>query len=74
VPAAVSAKPTHVVMQPMEVFAAPDAATSIQNLPRGTLVTVVQTVRGWTLLARNGRQLGYVKLGNAAMPDLEPVQ
>jgi WD40 repeat protein len=59
-------KPTHVVIQPADVFAAPGAGISIQKLEPGTLVALVRTEQGWMLVARDGNVLGYVAQGGLA--------
>jgi hypothetical protein len=56
----IPSKPTHVVIQATEVFAAPHAGISIQKLEPGTLVALIRTEQGWTLVARNGSILGFV--------------
>jgi WD40 repeat protein/uncharacterized caspase-like protein len=54
-------KPTHVVISPAEVFAQPAATVaSTAKLTPGTTVTVVRTEHGWTLVAKEGKPLGYV--------------
>jgi WD40 repeat protein len=63
-------KPTHVVITAADVFAAAGGATSAtQKLEAGTLVTLVKTEQGWTLVARDGRAIGYV-----ASSDLAPLK
>lgn len=41
----------------------------MQQLDSGTLVTLVRTEQGWTLVARDGKALGHVAQG-----DLLPIQ
>jgi WD40 repeat protein len=63
-------KPTHVLITTAEVF--PEAGGTSpgkQKLAPGTLVTFVRTQQGWTLVARDGKPLGYV-----AAHDLAPIQ
>jgi WD40 repeat protein len=54
-------KPTHVVIAPATVrqAAAPTGAV-VTELPAGTQVAVVKTEGGWTIVARDGKQLGFV--------------
>jgi hypothetical protein len=60
-PASTLSQPTHVVVTASDVFAAAGgAAPATQKLEAGTLVTLVKTEQGWTLVARNGQPLGYV--------------
>lgn len=72
---AIAAKPTHIVVSasPLEVFDSvpPDGSTgrAIQKLEMGTPVAVIETVGGWALVARDGKQLGYT-----ARDRLAPVQ
>jgi Caspase domain/Bacterial Ig domain len=63
---AVSSRPTHVVIQATDVFAAVTATTATQRLAPGTLVTLVRTEQGWVLIAKEGRPLGYVAASNVA--------
>jgi WD40 repeat protein len=59
--ASVPVKPTHVVISGADVFAqAGGAAPATRKLEAGTLVTLVKTEQGWTLVAREGKPLGYV--------------
>ncbi len=60
-PAAMPGKPTHVVIAPAEVLAAAGSGAAVGRLEAGTLVTIILTERGWALLGREGRQLGYVE-------------
>ena len=55
------------MIAPTDVVAKPDIAVSVQKLVPGTLVTMVRTERGWMLVAKDGKQLGYVA-GNALAP------
>jgi hypothetical protein len=47
----------------------PEAAESVVRLAPGTQVTLVRAEQGWTLVARDGKALGYV-----AATDLAPLQ
>jgi WD40 repeat protein len=68
--ASIPANPTHVVIQAADVFAEPGgAAPAREKLAPGTLVTLVKTEHGWTLVARSGKPLGYV-----ASTGLAPLQ
>jgi WD40 repeat protein len=63
-------KPTHVVPTAADVFSdAVPGSAPIRKLNAGTLVTLVKTGSGWTLIAREGKLLGYV-----ATTDLVPIQ
>jgi uncharacterized caspase-like protein len=56
------AKPTHVVVAPVDVKAsAADTAVTVTHLTPGTQVRLIQTAGGWVLVARDGKQLGYVQ-------------
>ena len=57
----VSTKPTHVLPEGAKVFAAPGGAgTIVQELGPFALVTLVKTVDGWVLVAKEGTALGFV--------------
>jgi len=59
--AVATAKPTHVVITPVDVFAAAGGQDApIQKLQAGTLLSLVKTERGWMLVAKDGKSLGYV--------------
>jgi WD40 repeat protein len=59
---AIPSKPTHVVIAPSPVHEAPGAdSTTLQQLAPGAQVVLVETVNGWTLIARDGKKLGYVE-------------
>jgi hypothetical protein len=63
-------KPTHIVSATANLFAATaPGSTPIRKLSTGTAVTRVTTESGWTLVAREGKILGYV-----ATADLIPIQ
>ena len=53
-------KPTHVVIQPAEVFAGTEGKTVVRKLNPGTTVTLVKTDKGFVLIAKDGKLLGYV--------------
>jgi uncharacterized caspase-like protein len=60
-------KPSHVVVTTSEVFAKPGgSAERVDTLAPGTLVTLVRTEQGWTLIARDGKAIGYVSAGGLA--------
>jgi WD40 repeat protein/uncharacterized caspase-like protein len=60
--AAVPLKPTHVVIAPADVFArAGGSGAVVTHLAPGTQVRLVETKDGWTLIARDGRAIGYVE-------------
>jgi uncharacterized caspase-like protein len=52
-------KPTHVNTELLQIFKDPSSGTAIQQLPPFTTVTLVKSERGWVLLARDGKALGY---------------
>ena len=57
-------KPTHVSTELLQIFkAAGGSGGIIQQLPPFTTVTAVRSERGWVLIARDGRALGYVAEG-----------
>jgi WD40 repeat protein/uncharacterized caspase-like protein len=59
----IDGKATHVVVAPslLEVFESVGAAgPSTMKLPAGTLVTVMKNADGWSLIAKEGKLLGYV--------------
>jgi hypothetical protein len=62
-------KPTHVVVATTDVFDAAGSGAVVEQLLAGTEVTLVETSAGWTVIARNGRRLGFVK--NAALLRLQ---
>ena len=52
---------THVVVAPVDIFDQPSAKRSlVSTLPAGTIVTAVKTIEGWVLLAKDGKELGFV--------------
>jgi uncharacterized caspase-like protein len=55
-------KPTHVVVAPADVKADADqAASTLSQLAPGSQVYLLRTENGWTLVARDGQKLGYVR-------------
>lgn len=53
-------KPTHVSAEPLQIFKeAGGSSAVVQQLPPFTTVTLVKSERGWVLIARDGRVLGY---------------
>jgi hypothetical protein len=55
-------KPTHVVIEAVTVrIDAHKKSTAVLELAPATLIAVVKTENGWSLLARDGRILGYVE-------------
>jgi hypothetical protein len=67
--AALPMKPTHVTIQPADIYAEPAATVSIQKLAPGTLLTLVRYDQAWVLVAKDGKELGYI-----AASSLIPVQ
>ena len=64
---AVPSKPTHVVIAPVDVFgAAGTEGAAVSKLAPGSLVALVRTERGWVLIAKDGKSLGYVAEGSLA--------
>lgn len=60
--AAVPTKPTHVNSEPLSVLRAVGKKRDVaQRLPPFSPVTVVRTEKGWALIARDGKPLGYVE-------------
>lgn len=59
--AALPAKPTHVVIAPADVFEQlAGHGAKVEQLNAGTLLSLVRRDQGWALVARDGKQLGYV--------------
>jgi hypothetical protein len=53
-------KPTHVSTEPLQIFKQPGGAGAVvQQLPPFTTVKLVKSERGWVLIARDGKALGY---------------
>ncbi|MCP3402131.1 MULTISPECIES: hypothetical protein [unclassified Bradyrhizobium] len=70
--ASIPMKPTHVVVSASaaHVFeSANSAGVIVQKLPAGTLVSMVKNSDGWALVARDGKEIGYV-----AFSLLAPIQ
>ena len=64
---AVPSAPTHTVSAVSELLIQPlPGAARVRKLDAKTPVTVVSTEAGWTLVAREGRMLGYVAAGDLA--------
>ena len=60
----IAAKPTHVVSAASELLIQPAfGATSVRKLDANTPVTLVKSEAGWTLVASEGRPIGYVAAG-----------
>jgi hypothetical protein len=60
-PATASGKPTHVVIGPADVYEQPAGkGVKVEQLPPGTLLSLIKTEQGWVLIARDSKQLGYV--------------
>jgi hypothetical protein len=60
--AVVPAKPTHVVISPADVYEQLGGkGTKVQQLPPGTQVTLIETSEGWSVVAKDGGRLGFVK-------------
>lgn len=58
--------PTHVVIAQTDLFGAPSGAKIAESLKPGTLVTLIKKADGWSLVARDGKELGYVEDQNLA--------
>ncbi|WP_431554892.1 caspase family protein [Methyloceanibacter sp.] len=56
----ISKKPTHVVMKLSDIYQMPDAGHPLGQLAPGTLVTLLKKEQGWSLVAKDGVQLGFV--------------
>lgn len=62
---AIPTKPSHFVAKPAEIFVEPDnSGTTLEKLKPGTAVTLIKTEQGWSLIARDGKLLGYVSTSN----------
>jgi len=60
--AAADTRPTHVVLAPVDArISASDNAAATAHLVPGTQVHVLETAGGWSLIARGGSKLGYVR-------------
>jgi hypothetical protein len=63
----IAAKPTHLLSAASELLIEPVfGAPSVRKLDANTPVTLVKSERGWTLVAREGRPIGYVAAGELA--------
>jgi WD40 repeat protein len=61
-PADIPARPTHVVIAPVDVKSdASQAANTTSQLAAGSQVVLMSSANGWTLIARDGHKLGYVR-------------
>lgn len=57
----VESRPTHVVVSPADVYEqVAGKGTRVEQLAAGTLLSLVKTEQGWALVARDGKQIGYV--------------
>lgn len=66
---AVAKAPTHMVIKPSDLFAeAGGVGAAIRRLKPGTMVTLIRTDLGWSLIARGGKKLGYVTSENLLAP------
>jgi hypothetical protein len=60
--APIPSESTHVVISMTDVHATADAGSpTIVALTPGTQVRLIETVNGWTMVARDGRKIGYLK-------------
>jgi WD40 repeat protein len=58
--AAPSMIPTHVVTRSVDVLVTPSVGAPARTLAPGTIVSIILTAHGWSLIAKDGLQLGYV--------------
>lgn len=58
----IPSRPTHVVVAPADLRDGPDGAVR-ETLSPGSLLAVVKTADGWALVARDGREIGYLREG-----------
>jgi hypothetical protein len=66
----IATKPTHFVPATADLFADTAAGGApVRKLSAGTTITLIKTEAGWSLIAREGKVLGYV-----ATTDLLPFQ
>jgi WD40 repeat protein/uncharacterized caspase-like protein len=68
-PPVAQAKPTYQVSQATELHVQPAGSTVVRSLSAKTDLTVLESKNGWSLVASEGRPLGYV-----ATRDLSPIQ
>ena len=62
---AISKKPTHMVIKQSDLFKEAGGVKPVaRKLKPGTMITLVRTEKGWALVARDGKALGYVPTGN----------
>jgi hypothetical protein len=58
----VASKPTHVVIVPTPVRRAANATgPAVMQLSPGQQVILVESAGGWVLVARDGKNLGYIE-------------
>ena len=62
--APISTRPTHVIVLPAPVRAGAGSGDKVGDLAPGTTVVVVRSEGGWTLVARDGREVGFVNAGS----------
>lgn len=72
---AISRVPTHVIIKPVPVrqTAAQTSPISVE-LSIGMQVTLVESVKGWVLLARDGKSIGYVEDRHIDAQDIARLQ
>ncbi|MEC9367584.1 MAG: caspase family protein [Pseudomonadota bacterium] len=58
--AVISRKPTHVVIRSTDLMTEPGPGQPSGQISAGTLVTLLASEGGWSLVARDGRKLGFV--------------
>jgi WD40 repeat protein len=57
----IPAKPTHVAITPVDVFERlAGQGAKLQQLPAGTLLSLIKIEQGWMLVAKDGKSVGYV--------------
>lgn len=62
----VPTKPTHVALELLKVFKdAGNAGEMVLELKPGTTFAIVKTENGWSLIARDGKAIGYVEEAKA---------
>ncbi len=63
----ISSVPTHVTIRAVPVYRTPSIDDSpVRTLQPGTLITVVLAEQEWVLIAKDGKQLGYVAANSVA--------
>jgi hypothetical protein len=64
-------KPSHVVIAPADVYEQLTGhGAKLERLAPGTLVSLMKSEKGWVLVAKDGKQIGYVaenQIGSHAM-------